>query len=418
MKLYEFEAKQILAENGISVPAGMLIWKNELNFAQIDDLLNIYGLAVKGQILSGARKKSGAVKLVKTKNEAKDAASELLNKEIISLQSGEKMKINAVLVEETVPHEKEIYLSFALDRGSEKTIIIAAEGGMEIESRSEESIFKSEICCFLGLQKHTALNLAGKIGVKKEHIGGFTDVLSALWKIFLKYDGLLLEINPLVIDADGNFIALDAKMIIDDNALFRQPRVSALAERRRNFSLEEQNEEAKAKKIGVSYVKLDGDIGCVVNGAGLAMATMDLLKFYHGRAANFLDVGGGASKEKISRALEILLENKDVSVIFINILGGILRCDILAESVIETLEKIKSGVPIIARLAGTNAAEAKKILEQSGKLEKNIWLFDDLDAAAQIAVKTAKFKFAAKKAEEIFKEHDFFKEKTNGDSDK
>lgn len=418
MKLYEFEAKQILSDNGINVPSGMLVWRNELNFSQIDDLLNIHGLAVKGQILSGARKKSGAIKLVNSRKDAKQIAAALLNKEIISVQNGEKMKINAVLVEEIVEHEKEIYLSFTLDRESEKIILIAAEGGTEIESRSEKEIFKAAICPFLGFQKHAAFNLAKKIGIKKEHAGGFADAISLLWKIFLKYDALLLEINPLAVDGDGNFTALDAKMIVDDNALFRQPRVSAAVEKRINFSLEEKSEEALAKKIGVGYVKLDGDIGCAVNGAGLAMATMDLLKLRGGRPANFLDVGGGASKEKIADSFEILLRDKNVKVIFVNILGGILRCDVLAEAICETLEKTKSGVPIIARLAGTNAEEAKKIFEQRGKSEKNVWLFDDLDTAARIAVKTAKFKFAAEKAEEIFKEHDFFKEKKNGDSDK
>lgn len=418
MKLYEFEAKQILADNGINVPSGMLIWRNDLNFSQIDDLLNIRGLAVKGQILSGARKKSGAIKLVNSKKDAKQMAAELLNKEIVSVQNGEKMKINAVLVEEIVPHEKEIYLSFAFDRESEKMILIAAKGGTEIESRSEKEIFKAAVCPFLGFQKHAAFNLAKKIGIKKEHSGGFAGVISSLWKIFLKYDALLLEINPLAVDGDGNFTALDAKMIVDDNALFRQPRVSAAVEKRINFSLEEKSEEALAKKIGVGYVKLDGDIGCAVNGAGLAMATMDLLKLYGGRPANFLDAGGGASKEKIADSFEILLHDKNVKIIFVNILGGILRCDVLAEAICETLDKTGSGVPIIARLAGTNSEEAKEIFERRGKSGKSVWLFDDLDTAAKIAVKTAKFKFAAKKAEEIFKEHDFFKEKKNGDSDK
>ncbi len=391
MKLYEFEAKKILEKEGVEIPAGTLLFAKFPSDAEILELLNpaalprLYyppqngGTVMKGQILSGARKKSGAIKFARNFSKAKSLAEKLFAEEIISAQSGEKLKIKAVLVEEKIPHQKEIYLSLSIDKNSERILIIAAEGGTEIEELAKnnpEKIFSAHIDAMLGLKKYAAKNLAKNIGLEKTLEEKWFALLENLFRIFIKYDASLLEINPLAIGGNSEFIALDAKMIIDDSAIFRQPFVSKLTDFRKLWTAEETLEK-KAEKIGVSYVKLDGDIGCMVNGAGLAMATMDLLKFHHGRPANFLDVGGGASKEKISRAFEILLKNKDVSVIFINILGGILRCDVLAESVSETLEKTKNGIPVIARLAGTNAEEAKKIFLQSGKFGKNLWLYDD-----------------------------------------
>lgn len=359
MKIHEYQAKKLFKDYGINTPKSVLCEKKE----DIKNKTDLIGTpcVIKAQVHSGARGKSGGVKLAKSIDEAYNYANQILGMQLVSSQGGEKT-VNKILIEQAVSIEKEIYLSIVFDRAKEGiSYILSLEGGMEIEETAKtnpEKIINAQIdCCsdFNPIENVKKLNLSSDITLK------ISDILQKLYKLFTEKDLTLVEINPLAITKDGEVIALDAKINIDDNALYRQTEISEM----RDIG-EENPLEVKAHEYNLNYIKLEGTIGCMVNGAGLAMATMDIIKQAGKSAANFLDVGGGAGSEKIAKAFEILLSDKDVKGIFINIFGGILRCDFLAEGITEALKVKNTNLPIIVRLEGTNKSVGAEILNKSG----------------------------------------------------
>ena len=365
MNIHEFQAKEILKRFGVQTPRGRVASTTEEAKKAADELGG--GLCVvKAQIHAGGRGKGGGVKVVKNSAEAVEAARAMLGKNLVTHQTGpEGRQVRRVLVEQGVDIARELYLAMVLDRAQSRvTVICSSEGGVEVEEVADkhpEKIFKETIDPVIGLSPFQCRRLAFLLGVPAELAGKVTQVMQGLYRAYEECDASLAEINPLIITADGQVMALDAKMNFDSNAFFRQREIVAL----RDLD-EEDPREVEAGKYDLSYISLDGNIACMVNGAGLAMATMDIIKLYGGEPANFLDVGGGADKEKVAQAFKILLADARVRGLLINIFGGIMRCDVLAQGVVEAARELGVSVPLVVRMQGTNVELGQKILAESG----------------------------------------------------
>lgn len=386
MKIHEYQAKQFFAHYGIPIPQGGVAFSEEEAF-KVAKKIGKTPLVVKAQIHAGGRGKGGGVKVVKDVEEAKKVAGQMLGMKLVTHQTGPAGKeVNRVLIEEGLNIKKELYIGIVIDRSLAKAVCIASEaGGMEIEevaARSPEKIIKEHIDPSLGIFPFQARRLAFRLGLTPDQVKQAAKIIMALYKIFIDKDCSLIEVNPLIIDAQDNIIALDAKINFDDNALFKHKDVVELRDLH-----EEEPLEIEASKYDLSYIKLNGDVGCMVNGAGLAMATMDLIKLAGSEPANFLDVGGAASVERVSNAFRILMSDKDVKAVLINIFGGIVRCDRVAMGVIEALKAVKVDVPIVVRLEGTNAKEAAEMLKNS---ELNFTVAQGFEEAAKKAVELAR----------------------------
>jgi len=386
MNIHEHQAKEILKDFGAPVSKGIVVFsKNEIS--EKIDLLNSKEFVLKAQIHAGGRGKAGGVKLIKDINELTKAAEEMLGKILITHQTGpEGKEVKRLYIEEASDISKEFYLSCLVDRESSKIAFISStEGGMDIEkvaSETPEKIITNKIDLKDALTSEEIDKIIDPFKLsEKQKIEG-KKIVEALYKILIQKDASLIEINPLIITKKENLLCLDAKMNFDDNAIFRRPEILKL----RDLN-EEEPAEIKASKYDLAYIKLNGSIGCMVNGAGLAMATMDIIKFYGKEPANFLDVGGGASKEKVAAAFKLILSDKNVKGILINIFGGIMRCDILAQGVVDAAKEINLSVPLVVRLAGTNFKEGKKILDQSNL---KILSASDLNDAAKKIVESIK----------------------------
>jgi len=368
MKIHEYQGKAILRKYGVTVPRGGMAESRDEAEAVARDLLSsgATGVVVKAQIHAGGRGKGGGVKIAKSVPEAGDLAEKMLGMKLVTHQTGPEGRIvRRLLIEETLPIETELYLGVLVDRAEGKPVFMAsAAGGMEIEQVAEENpdaILKEYIDPGMGLEAFQARKIAFKLGLKPQQINPSVQFLTNLYKCFLDTDASLLEINPFITTTDGRLFALDAKISFDDNALFRHPDLRELRD-----ITEEDPLEVEASKYSLNYIKLDGSVGCMVNGAGLAMATMDIVKYAGGMPANFLDVGGGANAEQVAHAFEILLSDRNVRAVLINIFGGILRVDTLATGVVEAARKTNIKLPVVLRLEGTNVNEGKKILMESG----------------------------------------------------
>lgn len=376
MKLHEYQSKQLFAKYGIPIPKGRVTATAEEAKTIAEELGS--RVVVKSQVLVGGRGKAGGIRLAKSPEEARDIATQILSMEIKGLP------VRKVLVDEAAGIDKEIYLGITNDRAARKPVMMAsAAGGVDIEEVARltpEKIVKVHIDPLLGLRDYQARDLAVGIDLPKEHWKVFGIISRGLWRAYLDCDATLAEINPLVITADNRLIALDGKMVIDDNALFRHPDLAEM----RDLD-EEAPSETEARKYGLSYIKLDGNIGCMVNGAGLAMTTMDIIKLYGGEPANFLDIGGGASSEKVAAALRIILSDPNVKAVLLNVFGGITRGDEVARGIIEALREVKTSIPMVTRLVGTNAEEGRQILANAQMMTANT-----LVEAAKMAVSVAK----------------------------
>jgi succinyl-CoA synthetase beta subunit len=388
MKIHEYQAKAILAKFGVAVPRGEMAASREEAERAAKSLFSAaaQGVVVKAQIHAGGRGKGGGVKIAKSVEEASDIAGKMLGMTLVTHQTGPQgRKVQRLLIEETLPIERELYLGIVIDRGVGKPVFMAsASGGMEIEevaARDPNAILKEYIEPGLGLEPFQARKLAFGLGIKPEQTNQAVNFMSALYAAFVATDASLAEINPFITTKDGRLFALDAKWNFDDNALFRHKDLKEL----RDVS-EEDPLEVEASKYGLNYIKLDGNIACMVNGAGLAMATMDIIKYAGGEPANFLDVGGGASAEQVEHAFEILLSDRNVRAVLINIFGGILRVDTLAHGVVEAAKKTKLALPVVLRLEGTNVEQGREILKKSGL---NFIVAETMRDAAEKVVKAA-----------------------------
>jgi succinyl-CoA synthetase beta subunit len=384
MKIHEYQAKQLLNQFKVPVLAGQLAITVEEAVAAAKQL-NGSVWAVKSQIHAGGRGKGGGVKIAKSFDEVRDFAEKMLGHQLVTPQTGpEGQLVRRIYIEKGCAIAQELYVSLLIDRAYDRiTFITSAAGGMDIEElavHSPEKIYTMAIDPVEGFQLHHGRSLAFKLGLTGKTATKTAVVLQRLYEAFNAFDASLIEINPLVITDAGEPLALDAKMTFDDNALYRHPEIEALRD-----IAEEDPAEYQANQHSLSYVKLDGNIGCLVNGAGLAMATMDVIKLYGGEPANFLDVGGGAPKERVTEAFKIILADRNVRGILVNIFGGIMRCDIIAEGIIAAAKEVKMNVPLVVRLEGTNVELGKKILSQSGLA---IISADDLADAAQLVVQS------------------------------
>ena len=379
MKIHEYQAAALFNEYGIPTAKGVPAFTPEEAVEAAKTLPEgVY--VVKAQIHSGGRGKAGGVKIAKSLDEVKSYASQLLGMKLITKQTGPEGKlVQRLFITEGVQIEKEYYVSFAVDGMSAKVVMMAsAEGGTEIEevaAKTPEKIIKQYIDPTVGIRGYQARYTADKLGLTGDEVKQFMKVASGMYNLFMAKDCSLVEINPLAKLKDGRLVAIDAKVNFDDNALFRHPELQEL----RDFS-EEDPRETEASKYDLNYISLKGNIGCMVNGAGLAMATMDIIKYYGGEPANFLDVGGGATAEKVAGAFNILLSDKEVKGIMVNIFGGIMKCDVIAEGIVEASRKVGVSVPLVVRLEGTNAERGKEILATSGL---NITPADSMADAAQ-----------------------------------
>ncbi|MGH7923782.1 MAG: ADP-forming succinate--CoA ligase subunit beta [Candidatus Binatus sp.] len=381
MNIHEYQAKQILGRFGVPVPEGQFATTPD-EAAAAFTALGQQKAVVKAQIHAGGRGKAGGVKLLNGASDVRDFAAKLLGKPLVTHQTGpEGRVVRRVYIEEASDVARELYLGMLVDRKAGTVSVIAStEGGMDIEEvakKTPEKILTEQIDPLLGVAGFQARKIAFALGLKDKQVGQFATLLAALYRAFTETDASLIEINPLVVTKDNRVICLDAKMSFDDNALFRHPDIRELRD-----ANEEDPAETEAAKYDLSYVHLDGNIGCMVNGAGLAMATMDIVKLYGAEPANFLDVGGGASTEKVATAFRILLADKRVKGVLINIFGGIMRCDVLAQGVVEAAKQVKLNVPLVVRMEGTNVVEGKKILAES--CIKAIAASDMADAAKRI----------------------------------
>jgi len=353
MRLHEYQSKQIFAQNGIPIPRGRVA----STAATAKEIAEELGgrVVIKAQVLVGGRGKAGGIRLARTPEEAEELATQILGMQIKGLP------VRRVLVDEAAAITSELYLAVTNDRSARRPVMVAsAEGGVEIEQVAHdtpEKIVRVLVDPLLGLREYQAREIASRIGVPRDHWKTFVQIARGLYQAYAACDATLAEINPLVITDDQRLIALDGKMVLDDNALFRHQDLAEL----RDID-EEAPEEVEARKYGLSYVAMDGDIGCMVNGAGLAMATMDIIKFSGGKPANFLDIGGGAGSDKVAAALRIILSDPGVHAILFNIFGGITRCDEVARGILAALETVKSPVPMVVRLVGTNEAEGRRLL--------------------------------------------------------
>ena len=381
MNIHEHQAKKLLKEYGAPVPNGIYGF-NVKEILQKSKDLKTEKYVLKAQIHAGGRGKAGGITVVSSMDELKQAANQLLGKTLITHQTGPKgRKVERLYVEEASNIDKEFYLSCLVDRKSSKIAFISSvQGGMDIEEtaiKTPDKIITTKVDFNKDISESDCEKIIKVFNLEYEAKDQGIDLIKSLYKMFKEKDASLIEINPLILTKENNIICLDAKVILDDNALFRHPEHLDLRDIK-----EEEPKEIEASKYGLSYIKLDGNIGCMVNGAGLAMATMDIIKLYGQTPANFLDVGGGASKEKVSAALKLILSDKNVKGILINIFGGIMRCDVLAEGVVDAANEINIDLPIVVRLAGTNFEEGKKILNNSNL--KIIPATDLSDAAQKI----------------------------------
>jgi succinyl-CoA synthetase beta subunit len=389
MKIHEYQAKAILKEYGVAVPCGETAESREEAEAAAKKLLasGAAGVVVKAQIHAGGRGKGGGVKIAKSAEEAGEIASRMLGMKLVTHQTGpEGRRVGRLLIEETLLLEKELYLGILVDRVESKPVFMASvAGGMDIEQVAAENpnaILKQHVDPGMGLEPFQARKIAFALGLKAPQINPAVQFLTGLYRAFLQTDASLVEINPFVSCRDGRLFALDAKINFDDNALFRHPDLRGL----RDIG-EEDPLEVEASKYSLNYIKLEGNVGCMVNGAGLAMATMDIIKYAGGMPANFLDVGGGANAEQVTHAFEILLSDKNVKAVLINIFGGILRVDTLATGVVEAAKKTQIQLPIVLRLEGTNVEQGREILKQSGL---NFIVADTMKDAAEKVVAAAR----------------------------
>src|SRR5437764_537159 len=365
MKIHEYQAKALLAKHGVPVPQGEVIF-NAADAAGVAARLGGGTVVVKAQIHAGGRGKGGGVKVVRGPDEARDAAQKMIGMTLVTYQTGPAGQIvQRVLIEQGLSIKRELYLGLVLDRTTERLVLmVSSEGGVEIEkvaAESPEKIFKAFIHPGIGLSAYQAWQLAFSLGLEGAQVAEAVRMITAMYKAFVGTDASLLEINPLIVTEEGSLFALDAKMNFDDNALFRHGDIKELRD-----TGEEDPLEVEASKYSLNYIKLDGTVGCMVNGAGLAMATMDIIKYAGGMPANFLDVGGGANAEQVTHAFEILLSDKNVKAVQINVFGGILRVDTLARGVVEAANKTRIQLPVVLRLEGTNVEQGREILKDSG----------------------------------------------------
>ncbi len=388
MKIHEYQGKAILKKFGVAVPRGEMATTRDEAVAVAKSLFDAgaSGVVVKAQIHAGGRGKGGGVKIAKSVEEAGELASKILGMTLVTHQTGPEGRIvRRLLIEETLPIEKELYLGILVDRAEGKPVFMAsAAGGMEIEqvaAENPDAILKQYVDPGMGLEPFQARKIAFQLGLKGSQVNAAVQFLTGLYRAFLATDASLLEINPFITCTDGRLFALDAKLNFDDNALFRHPDIRELRD-----TTEEDALEVEASKYSLNYIKLDGNVGCMVNGAGLAMATMDIIKYAGGMPANFLDVGGGANAEQVTHAFEILLSDKNVKAVLINIFGGILRVDTLAKGVVEAAQKTHIQLPIVLRLEGTNVEAGREILRQSGL---NFTVAETMKDAAEKVVSAA-----------------------------
>ncbi|GHH96542.1 ADP-forming succinate--CoA ligase subunit beta [Neobacillus kokaensis] len=365
MNIHEYQGKEILRKYGVTVPNGKVAFTVE-EAVEAAKELGTQVCVVKAQIHAGGRGKAGGVKVAKNLEEVRTYASEILGKTLVTHQTGpEGKEVKRLLIEEGCDIKKEYYVGLVLDRATSRVVLMGSEeGGTEIEevaANTPEKIFKEEIDPVLGLMPYQARRLAFNINIPKELVNQAVKFMTSLYNAYIEKDCSIAEINPLVVTGDGKVIALDAKLNFDANSLYRQKDVLEYRD------LEEEDpKEIEASKYDLSYIALDGNIGCMVNGAGLAMATMDIVKHYGGEPANFLDVGGGATAEKVTEAFKIILSDPNVKGIFVNIFGGIMKCDVIAEGVVEAAKQVGLSIPLVVRLEGTNVDLGKKILSESG----------------------------------------------------
>jgi succinyl-CoA synthetase beta subunit len=365
MKIHEYQAKEILRKFGVTTPRGVPCFTVDEAVGAVDTLGGKVWV-VKAQIHAGGRGKGGGVKVARSRDEVRSHASSILGMQLKTHQTGpEGQKVRRLLIEEGADIRKELYVGMVVDRGSQRVVLMASsEGGMDIEevaAKTPDRIHKVAIHPVDGLADADAEDIARRIGIGGDAVPQARELLKSLYRAFDETDASLAEVNPLILTGDGKVLALDAKMNFDDNALFRHPEIVAL----RDLD-EEDPAEVEASRFDLSYIQLDGNIGCLVNGAGLAMATMDIIKLYGGTPANFLDVGGGASAEKVTEAFKIMLRSPSLKAILINIFGGIMKCDVIAEGVVSAAREVSLKVPLVVRLEGTNVDIGKKILAASG----------------------------------------------------
>lgn len=386
MNIHEYQAKDLLRQYGINIPNGKVIFKKDEIEPAISSM-NTKVWVVKAQIHAGGRGKGGGVKIAKSAKDAAADAAAMLGMTLITKQTGPAGKlVQRVYIEPGVNIAKELYLSFLIDRKTSNIIIVTStEGGMDIEevaNKHPDKITQITINPTIGFQPFHGRQLTKGLNLPLNIKDGIGSLCEKLYRLFVEKDAQMIEINPLVVTKEGSLIPLDAKISFDDNALFRQPDIQTF----RDIS-EENQKEVEASKFDLNYIALDGNIGCMVNGAGLAMATMDIIKLYGGEPANFLDVGGGATKEKVQAAFKIILSDQSVKGILVNIFGGIMRCDVIAQGIVDAAKETEIHVPIVVRLQGTNVEQGKQILTQS---KLNLHTEDSLDAAAQAIVKAVK----------------------------
>jgi succinyl-CoA synthetase beta subunit len=388
MNIHEYQAKELLSKYGVAVPKGRVAFtSDEAEEIAKGILKNNSVCVVKAQIHAGGRGKAGGVKLAKSHSEARQYAEGMLGKKLVTHQTGpEGKEVKKVLIEEGCQIARELYLGMVVDRAAQRVVVMASsEGGVEIEeiaAKNPEKILKEYVDPAVGLIPFQARKLAFGLGIDKSLVNKAVKFMTGLYQAFVNTDASMAEINPLVITKDGNILALDAKMGFDDNGLFKHKEVHDM----RDLD-EEDLKEIEASRHSLNYVALDGNIGCMVNGAGLAMATMDIIKLYGGMPANFLDVGGGANKEQVIAAFKILMSDPKVKAVLINIFGGIMRCDIIAEGVIAAVKEVGIKVPLVVRLQGTNVELGRKILSESGL---NIITAEKMDEAGEKAVKATR----------------------------
>jgi len=386
MNLHEYQAKQLFKEFGVAVPRGI---KATSPREAVDAAKELGGSVwvVKAQVHAGGRGKAGGVKLARSLAEVEDIAGQLLGSTLKTIQTGPQgLPIHALLVEEGLDIANELYLSVLVDRSVKRIVFIgSSEGGMDIEevaAKTPDKILTVTVDPVTGLQPFQCRQLGFGMGLGKDQVNHLVKVMTGLYNLFVANDASLVEINPLIVTGSGQLLALDGKLNVDDNALYRH---KALAEMRDPSQSDER--EHTAHEIGLNYVALDGNIGCMVNGAGLAMATMDMVKLHGGEPANFLDVGGGATAERVAKAFKLILSSDKVKAILVNIFGGIVRCDLIAEGIIQAVKEVHLSIPLIVRLQGTNVEAGREMLSESGM---NIIAADDLTMAAQQAVAAAK----------------------------
>lgn len=386
MDIHEYQAKELLAKFGVPIARGALAYSPEQSTYRATEIGGNKWV-VKAQIHSGARGKAGGIKVCSDDTEIERAAEELLGKKLVTHQTGPAGKlVSRLYIEEATDIAKEIYLAFVMDRATERIMVVAsAAGGMEIEeisAKQPETIIRVSVDPAVGMQRFQAREVAYGLGVDPEIITKLVPAILGCYRAFRDLDATMVEINPLVITRDKNLVALDAKMSFDDNALFRRPHIAELRDKS-----QEDPRETYASDRGLAYVGLDGDIGCVVNGAGLAMATLDMIKLAGGEPANFLDIGGGASPERVAKSFKAVLKDKNVKALLLNVFAGINRCDWVAKGVVDAVKELDIKMPVVVRLAGTNVEEGRRIIDESGL---TVISAETLAEAAQKAVAAAK----------------------------